>query len=132
MGGNVKGVSLERGEGNHIQGTLVGRCEHHRRSNPVVVGAEPIQSRDTPAVPGNQALETKLWHRRREIVADAALMVEELLGHDRAHRVAAVIVGPGVTRPVAEEAGERIFPARLEIGAEHIEFSHPSSMTRSA
>jgi len=105
MGGNVKGVSLERGEGNHIQGTLVGRCEHHRRSNPVVVGAEPIQSRDTPAVPGDQAREAELRHRRREIIADAALVVEELLRHDRAHRVTSVVVRPGLTRAVAKEAG---------------------------
>jgi hypothetical protein len=56
-----------------------------------------------------------LRHRGREIVADTRLVVEELAGHDRADRVAAVVSCIGIARSVAEEPGKRINSTRIKL-----------------
>src|SRR5699024_3282546 len=75
-----------------------------------------------PPVARDEPREAELRHRGREVVPDAALMIEELLGDDRAQRVAAPILRSGAAAAVSEESGERIGSARLQRTAEHIAF----------
>ena len=112
--GHVDGVLAQRLERHDLQRALVRRGEHDVRRGAVLVGAQPVDRRDAPAVAGHEAREAVQRHRRREVVADAALVVEELLGHDRADRVAAEILGSGAAAAVAVEAGQRIGAAGLQ------------------
>ena len=97
----------------------------------VVVGSKPVPSGDAPAVTGHQTGKVVLTHRCTEIVADAALMFEELSRDNGANRVTANVVSPGIATPVAEEPGQRIRAARFEVITEDVAFRHePSSALR--
>ena len=103
---------------------LVGRRQHHRSGDAVTVGPQPVDGRDAPSVTGNEAGEVVLRHRRHQVVADAALVGEELGRHHGADRVAAEVVGPGVAAAVPVEAGEGVGPAGFELAAEHVAIGH--------
>ena len=122
--GHVDGVLLQRGQRDDAQHRLVGRGEHDRRRDPLGVGARPVGGRDAPAVAGDQAREAVRRHRRRQVVADGALVLEELGGDDRADGVAAQVLRAGAAAPVAVEAGHRVGAARLELAAEDVAFAH--------
>ena len=62
---------------------------------------EPTARDDAPPVAGRQAGETPLRTGRHEVVADAALVVEELGRDDDADGVAAPVLGPGRAVAVA-------------------------------
>jgi hypothetical protein len=115
---------LEDLERDDIQRALVCRSQHHERGRSVNVSAEPVRSRDTPAIAGHQARELELWHRGREVVADTALVLEEISGDDRANRVAAEILRTGVATPVAVEPRHGVAAAHLQRPPEHIAVSH--------
>src|ERR1044072_1701102 len=59
--------------------------------------------------------------RSDEVVADLELVSQELVRDDRAHRVAADVLRPGVAASVAKEAGHRVHATGLEGLAEHVE-----------
>ena len=61
---------------------------------------------------------------RAQVVADRALVLEELRGDDGADRVAAEVLGTGGAAAVAVEARHRVGAARLQIAAEHVEVGH--------
>jgi hypothetical protein len=65
--------------------------------------------------------------RRREIIPDGALMVEELARDDSADRVATHIVRSGATCAVSEEARDWIEPTWLQFRSLHVAF-HPTSI----
>src|SRR4051812_24734867 len=90
--------------------------------------AEPVHRGDAPTVARHEPGEAELRHRCAEVVADAALVVEELGGHDGADGVAAEVFRSGVATAVAVEAGERVGAAGLEVAAQHIAFGHGTSM----
>ena len=89
VGGDVDGVRLENLQRDDLERALVGGRQHHRGGGAVVVRLQPVGRRHAPPVPRHQAGEPELGHRRREIVADPALVLEEFRGHHRADRVAA-------------------------------------------
>src|SRR5205807_8455963 len=90
--------------------------------------AQPVDGRYAPAVPRLEPREPVLGDRRAQVVADALLVLEELLAHDRADRVAAEITGARAAAPVAVETGQRIVAALLERPAEHVAFRHCASI----
>ena len=114
----------ERCERDDVDGSLVGGRQYDRCCNPVVVGAQPVGCRHTPPVARRKAREVKVRHRSGEIISDAALVVQKLLGDDRAHRVTAPVLGPGMARTVSIEAGHRIDSARLEIATQYVALAH--------
>ena len=96
--------------------------EEDRRGGAVLVGLEPSAGDDAPPVAGRQAGEAPLRTGRHEVVADAALVLEELGRDDDADGVAAPVLGPGRAVAVAVEAGQRVGAAGLELAAEHVPF----------
>src|SRR5207302_8355918 len=107
-GGHVNGMLLEGREWDDLQGLLMAGGEDDVRCSAVVVGAQPVRGSHTPAISGHQAGKMVLGHRRREVVADTALVLEELGGHHRADGVAAKVLAPGGTAPVSVEASEGV------------------------
>ena len=96
-------------------------------SGAVEVGSQPVAGGHAPAIPRHQTREVVLPHGGAEVVADAALMVEELRSDDCADRVATEIIGAGVAAAVAEETGQRFGAARFEFTTEDVAFGHASS-----
>ena len=95
----------------------MGGGEHDVGRGTVVVGPQPVDGGHAPAVAGHQSGESVLRQRSAEVVADAPLVLEERLRHDRADRVAAPIFRAGVAATVAIEPGERVAAAGLEFAA---------------
>ena len=118
----------QRLERDDVERPLVRRREHDVGGRAVAVRAQPVDRGDAPAVAGHEAGEAVERHRRREVVADRALVLEELGGHDRADRVAAEVLGPGAAAAVAVEARDRVGPAGLEVAAEDVAFWHVRSI----
>ena len=92
---------------------------------------QPVRRSDTPAIARDESWEPVLRHRGREVVADAALVVEELLGDYRTHGMASGILGSGVAPPVPMEAGKRVGAARLESASEDAAICHGTSIAES-
>ena len=84
------------------------------RCGSVVVGEQPIRRSHTPAIPRYQAGKTVPRHGRREVVANAALMLEEFGGYHSTDGVAAVVLGPTGAAPVSIKAGEGVRATGLE------------------
>src|ERR1700722_2604144 len=132
VGGNVDGVAPEHVQRDDLQSALVGAGQHHGSRGAVAVRAQPVRRGHAPPVPRYQAGEAALGHRRGQVIADAALMREELRGHHRADRVAAQVLRSGGAAPVPVEPGERIGPTRLQFPAEHISVAHICSIGTAA
>src|ERR1039457_2998938 len=128
MRGNVDGVFPERSERHDVESPFMGRRQHYVRGGAVAVSAQPVRRGHAPAFPWHEPGEPELRPRRAESVADTALMLEELSGHHRADRVAALILGPGVAAPISIEPGDRIGTTRLQLTTQHIALDHPSSI----
>ena len=124
---HVDGVLLERLERHELERALVRRRQHDVGRDAVLVGAPPVERGHAPAVAGHQPREAVLRHRRRQVVADAALVLEELRRHDRADRVAADVLDAAAAATVPVEAGDRIAAAGLELAAEDVALTHRSS-----
>lgn len=108
---------LERLQRDDAQSAFVCRGQHDRSRHSVVVSSQPVGSGHTPSVTGLEAGKAILGHRRGQVVADATLMVEKLLRHDRADRMTAPIFRSCLTRTIPVEAGERISATGLEVAA---------------
>jgi catechol 2,3-dioxygenase-like lactoylglutathione lyase family enzyme len=126
--GNVDRVLLERGERDDLKRALVGGGEHDRRGEAVLVGAQPVRRGDAPPVARDEAREAELRHRGDQVVADTPLVLEELARHHRANGMTAQVLRTRGAAAVPVEAGERVSSTRLKLAAEHIPFTHPSSI----
>lgn len=122
---------LERRKRNHLEGAFVGRGKHHRRRRPIAMSPQPVCRRDTPAIARNESWEPVLRHRGREIVADAALVVEELLGGYRTHGMTSGVLCSGVAPSIPMEAGKRVGAARLEFASKDVAIGHGTSIAES-
>ncbi len=67
-------------------------------------------------------------HRRAEVVADTALVLEKLRRRHCADRVAAPVLGACVATPVPVEAGNGVAAAGLKLCTQHIAIAHRTSM----
>ena len=93
--GYVDGVPLQHVDRDEREHRLVGSGEHDVRGVAGVVRPGPVDGGDAPPVPRVQPREAVERHRRRQVVADAALVLEEVGRHDRADRVAAEVLRAG-------------------------------------
>src|SRR4051794_6813461 len=121
---NVDGKLSEHRQRHQLQDRFMGGRQDDRRRYGVVVGAGPVHCRDAPAVTGYQSREAVLRPWSGQVVADAALVVEELAGDHRADRVATWVLRAGTARAVAKEPGDRVDAARLQIATEHVALCH--------
>ena len=94
----------------------------------VLVGAQPVGRGHAPAVAGHESGEAVLGHRGAEVVADGALVLEELGGDHRADGVAAAVLGAGSTAPVPVEAGHGVHAAGLKLLAQDAAIVHRISI----
>ena len=111
-------------ERDDLQRPLVGRGEDDEGRRPILVGAQPVGRGHAPAVARLQAGEAVERHGGDQVVADPALVLEELGGDDRADRVAAEVLGAGVAAAVAEEPGDGVVAAGLQRAAEDVPLAH--------
>jgi hypothetical protein len=79
----------EHGHGHDLQDSLVGGRQNDRCRNAIAIGTSPVQCGHarSRSVTRYQSREAVLRPWRRQVVADAALLVEELRRDDRADRV---------------------------------------------
>src|SRR5947209_2074382 len=97
----------------------------------IVMSPQPVSCRHAPAVPRHQPRELELRNRGRQIVADAALVLEKFRSHHRADRVASPVLWPGVTAPITVEAGDRVGATWLQFTTDHIAITHMGSIRTS-
>lgn len=129
---DVDRVLTQRLQRDDREDGLVRRLQHHRRSHPGVVGECPVRRGDAPAVTGHQAGEAVLRSWCRQVVADAALVLQELRGDYRADRVAAHVLRARSAAAVAVEPGQRVGSAPSQGPSEHVEFGHTAIIAHSA
>ena len=82
---------------------------------------KPTLRNHTPAITGLQSRKAVLGHRRDEVIADAALLLEEFRCYYGAHQMDC-LRGPGGAAAIAIEAGHWIRTAGLQLAAEDIGF----------
>src|SRR5688572_15842576 len=97
------------------------RAEHDLRGRAGLVRLEPARCAQAPAVAGLEAFEAPLRAGRREVVPGLAAELEELLGHHRADRVAALVLRPRPATAVAVEARHRLERAGQQLAADDVE-----------
>ena len=114
--------STDRGTICRTARSLEARTDRGR--DPLTLGACPVGRRDAPPVARDEAWEAVLRARGRQVVADPALLVEELRGHNRTDGVAPEVLGAGAAAAVAEEAGDGVSAARFQLAPEDISLSH--------
>jgi hypothetical protein len=124
VGGHVDGMLAENLQRHDLEGALVGGGQHDVRGRPVTVGPQPVRGGHAPPVAGDQAGESVLRRRRGQVVADAALVRQELDRHHGADRVAARVLGAGCAAAVPVEASDRVAATGLQLAAEHITIHH--------
>lgn len=115
---------LQRGEWHDLQHRLVGAGEHDRRRDALALSSGPVHGRDTPAVARHESGEAVLRSRSRKVVADTALILQELGRDDGAHGVAPDILQSGATAAVAEEPGQRVCATRFKLATKDVAFCH--------
>ena len=93
-----------------------------------MVGPQPVAAVTHHRSPGPEPGEAELGPGRAEVVADPALVVEELGGDDRADGVAAPVLRSGAAASVPVEAGDGVGATRLQLAPEHVAFGHPRSI----
>lgn len=106
----------------------MGGGQNDRGGDSVKMCPQPVAGRDAPTVTGNQTREPVLGHRGGEVVADALLVEQELVGHHGTDRVTTEVLRPCGTTTVAVPSGHRVSPALLKFAAEHVSICHVVSM----
>jgi hypothetical protein len=125
---DVDRVLLEHGERHDVQCPLVRRREYYMGGSSIAVSAQPVHGRDTPAIAGHEARELVFGNWRAQVVADAALVGQELGRYDRADGVAAQVIRPGAAAAITEESGYRVGTTWFQLATEHVPIAHPSSI----
>ena len=119
---------LEDLQWHHVEGALMGACQHHRCAAAVFMGTQPVERGDTPPVPRDQSGEAELRHRGTQIIADRPLVLEELGGDHRADGVQAAVLIAGRAAAIPIEPGHRVGAAGVQRFAEDVEISHLASI----
>jgi hypothetical protein len=122
--GDVDRVLLQSFERDDLEGSLMRGCENDVRCRAVDVRLKPVGCGHTPAIARHQPGKAIVRHWRDQVVADLLLMLEKLGGDHGADRVAAKVLGAGVTATVAKEPGDRIGATCVERSAEDVEVGH--------
>lgn len=119
---------LESVKWHDLECSLMGGCEDHIGGGAVLVRLQPVGCGHTPPIAGRESRESKLRHRRHQVVADLPLVLEKLSGDHCADRVAAHILGTCVAAPITKEAGDRVHATRGKRSAQDIELCHGPSI----
>src|SRR5680860_151536 len=90
--------------------------------------SSPVQRCHAPTVARHESGEAVPRLGCREVVADAALMFEELARDDSADGVAPQILRAGVAATVAKEPGDRVGATRLQFLTQDIALCHYPSI----
>lgn len=114
------GVRLEEAKMGDLERAGVGCLEHYRGREAGGAGGVPAGGAQAPAVTGNKALEAIVRTRGGKIIADTFREGEELLRHDGAYMVPAMVCIGGCAAAVAVPAGERSKGAWHKLGAENV------------
>lgn len=92
------------------------------------MGLKPTLRDHAPAITGLQTRKAVLGHGRDQVIADAALLVEEFRRYDRAHQMDC-LSWSGAAAAIAVEAGDWLGSAGLQFAAEDIVFTlHDTSL----
>ena len=113
-------MPLQHFKWNDLERAPMGGGESDRCAHPSRDTFKPARSANTPAVAGFQPRKFELRSRSREVVAAGEAEGEKFLGNLDANGVAPLILGAGVAKAVAEEAGDRFVRARLQGTAKNI------------
>ena len=124
VGRDVDGMLLQCCEWHDLQHRLIGGGQHDGRRDAVAVSSGPVHRRNAPAVARRESGEAILRSRSGQVVADAALVLEELGRDDGADGVAPDILRSGAAAAVAKEPGHRVRATRLQFAAKDIAFCH--------
>jgi hypothetical protein len=119
---DVHRVRLQHGQVDHFECAGVGRGQYHGWGYSGIVGLKPTLRNHAPAIAGLQTRKAVLGHGCDQVIADAALLVEEFRGYHRAHQMD----GPSWSKAaaaIAVEAGHWLRSARLQFAAEDIVFT---------
>src|SRR6266704_1188706 len=116
----IERVALQGFDGDVFEDVFVGGFEDDLRRHAALVGLDPAQHMQAPAVAGLQALEAHLGARRAEVVAARAAEFEELLRHLDANEVRDALRAVGRAAAVTEESGKRIVAAGEQRTAEDV------------
>src|ERR1039458_4557174 len=92
------------------------------------MGPKPVRRGHAPPVPRDQPGKAVLRQRGAQVVADTALMLQELRGHHGADRVAALVLRTRIAAPVPVKPRDWVVATRLQLTTEHIAVTHPCSM----
>src|SRR5215212_8067956 len=125
---NVDGELSEHRQRHELQDGFMGGRQNDWRRYAVVVCTGPVHRRDAPAVTGCQSGEAVLRPWSGQVVTDAALVLEELGSDHRTDRVATQVLRAGPAGAITEEPGDRVDPARLQIGTDHVPLYHAPIM----
>lgn len=121
-------MKLQDLERDDFECALVGRSQDHGGGRTVLMGPQPVEGSHAPAIAGNEPREPIGGHGGAEVVADAALVLEEFRSHDGADRVSSLIVGPRTAASVAIEPGDGICATRIECLAQNVLLGHGTSI----
>src|ERR1700679_4036763 len=77
VGRDVDRVLAQRGQRDDVERALVRARQDDGRRAAILVGAKPVHGGDAPAVPRHKPGEAELRHGRREVIADAPLILED-------------------------------------------------------
>src|SRR5215467_14682217 len=121
-------MGSQRLDGHDVKRALVRGRQNHVRRRSVAVRAEPVHRGHAPPVARLQPGKHELGHRGDQVVADPALVLEELGSHHRADGVAAEIFGTRVAAAIAVEPRDGVVAARLKLSAENVPIAHHSSI----
>lgn len=120
----VDRVLLKHRERNDVGSAFVCGGEDDETRRTVEMGPQPVRRGNAPSIARGKTGEAILGNSGDEVVADLSLMFKELGGHDGTDRVAAEIFWAGRAATVAEESGERIETARLQLAAQDVPIRH--------
>src|SRR6056297_2172739 len=97
------------------------RVDPDLRCAALVMGLQETRGAQAPLISGFETGKAEFRARRAQVVADIFRIGEEFRGHERADRVAAVILRAGVAMPVAEKPGDRLAGAARQRPAQYID-----------
>lgn len=98
----------------------MGCVQVHARGAALVMGLQETARTQAPSVASLKACKTEFGTRRAQVISDIFRKGQELIGHDRANRMAARVLRASVTSAIAEIACHWGGGANLKLAAEDV------------
>ena len=87
--------------------SLMGALQNHHRRHAVLPSLEPSRGAQAPAITGFESRKIELGHGRTQVVTHFFTVSQELIAHDCADGVRAVIIFAGVAKAISIKACTR-------------------------